>query len=309
MKMINFLPLFTIFTLFISTFSKMKSNLKKELSARDLNINSTEVTQWDDADGQKGTIFYLDRHHAKCQSGAISYFQLERQGGLGTKVRYLLSCLKSDAIAEKVETLHTNYTATGGDRSVNFLDRHNVACPNGSVLSDFSLERNPNDVSQIRYKYQCKEARTLCCTTHKSSSEDMGDRSIYFLDRQKVGENQSRTHALQQFKLFSTYNPDKMYYEYTLCKLMDMDADDKVIQQQNVLRESLSAAQKASQELAANRARDQQVQSQLKDIQSKSLQSSQLLKASQEKSQATIAKVEEEKKNLQNAEAHPGLKC
>jgi hypothetical protein len=137
----------------------------------------------------------------------------------------------------------------------------------------------------------------------------MGDRSIYFLDRQKVGENQSRTHALQQFKLFSTYNPDKMYYEYTLCKLMDMDADDKVIQQQNVLRESLSAAQKASQELAANRARDQQVQSQLKDIQSKSLQSSQLLKASQEKSQATIAKVEEEKKNLQNAEAHPGLKC
>ena len=303
MKLIRFFSICLFFTLFVSTFTRRRAHSRRTSAP---NTIYDSFSGWNSADGGVGNIFYLDRQDAKCSTGAMSYFQMHRSGN---NVRYYLSCLKSSAISDSATALYTGFNATSGKKCVNYLDRHNVVCPNGSVISGFKLERNPSNTSQIRYRYYCKPAQTVCCNSFHSSKQDMGDKSIWYLDRQHIGMNDSKTHAMQQFRLRTSYNPDQMWYDYTMCKLMDLDAVQAVKTVEATLQASTAAAQAAAQELASAKAAKKQLEQQLQNLQSQITQTTQAVEAAQAKSDAANQKVSQDTVNLTAAKASPGLTC
>ena len=99
------------------------------------------------ADGG-GNSIYLDRHHVTCYNKAIKRIHLRRPSG--NQINYLYRCGNTDL--SNITEYTTPANNWGGGNAV-YIDRHNIACPAGSVLSAFRLERPAHDT--IRYRYSC----------------------------------------------------------------------------------------------------------------------------------------------------------
>jgi hypothetical protein len=180
-------------------------------------------TSWTKASG--GDIVYLDRQRPSCPAGsAMSYFYLDRSGSNRDNVRYEFTCLSSGNVQSTgITNKTTSYNSTSGKKSVNYLDRHNVNCPTGTLLKSFKLQRSG---SKIRYAYSCTPAKTLCCKNVSTGKTDMGNKSFFYLDRQRsVGVEGSNKWAMKGFRLQSNYSPDKIYYKYELCQVTDEAAE------------------------------------------------------------------------------------
>jgi len=204
---------------------------------------------------------------------------------------------------------NTAYAATSGAKSVNYLDRQNVNCPSGYVLNSFNLNRNPKDMSQVRYSFTCVKAQTLCCTKYSSSKTDMGNRSIFYLDRQQTGFLNSMQTVLKGFHLKSKYSPDQIWYDFEMCKLKDMDAAKALEQaEQNVtnLKNQLNSAEqnvKTTQDVVDKLA------AQLKALQEQLQQATNANKAAQAAVQAMNTQINNAQTSLTSAKANPGLVC
>jgi len=201
-----------LINLILAIFSTLNANEFKD-----------KTTQWDITDN--GYIIYLDRHELDCDKGAISYFRMFREyknGGGTDRVQYRYSCLNSSSIG-KSSLANTPYNGYSGRHTINSLDEHDVRCPDGQVLQKFKLSRNPKG-DKIRYDYKCAKADILCCKSHSSSMQDLGDKSVFYLDRQEAGQLDSMYWALAQFRLTSGSLGKQINYSYKLCKLRDLEA-------------------------------------------------------------------------------------
>jgi hypothetical protein len=253
-----------------------------------------------------GNIFYMDRNMCSCNSGAISYFQIQRSGD---NLRYYSTCPKSSAITGPVMIKYTNYNATNGDKSVNFLDRHNMVCPANHVLRNFKLERNPSSMSRIRYKYTCVQANVLCCKKKTSSKQSMGNKTTFYLDRQQIGDPKSTSRALGQLRLRTSYGPDRMWYEFHMCELMDMDAHAAMTASQAALKVANDGLVAAGTEQQAAKGAQQAVQKQIEDLQVQLKAATDALEAADAKVQAATAASTGAATTLTAAASHQGLKC
>merc|ERR1712032_1386624 len=181
----------------------------------------TSFTKSDD-----GHIYYMDRQKPDCQAGsAMSYFYLERNGVNRDQIRYDFTCLNSGNINGHVQDKHTNWGPVDGGHSVNYLDKHNVDCPKDTLIQSFRVERSG---SKIRYSYKCAPAKILCCKSFTNNKTDMGNKSTFYLDRQPVGKRNSKNYAFKQFWLRSSYSPDRIWYQYEMCKVTDEEAENAV---------------------------------------------------------------------------------
>jgi len=245
MKFITLIVSLLVISICVNAFS-IESD-KRHKKAKVPNTSSTQNTASND--DNNGNIFYLDRHNVACTgNSAINWFHLARQGT--DKINYDFQCLKSDALSTVVQTLNTPFNATDGDKSVNFLDRHNVNCPDGTVLQSFHFNRNTANTSQIRYTYTCIKAETLCCKLYTTNKESSGDQQIIYLDRQSIGNKDiGSTSVLSQFKAWASNSPNQMWYTYTLCKLKDMDIAKALISAQSAVLASQLAITKAQKDL------------------------------------------------------------
>jgi len=147
----------------------------------------------DDGDG---SIFYLDRHEVSCGKGnAVNSFIMKREDGT---IRYNYYCIyKPDSISTDCTTYTTpeNSTKSGDStHSTHYLDRHDVNCPDNTVLNYFKLMRNS---SKIYYKYTCCKATINTCTEWYTSWKDGGNYQNYYLDRQDV--NATGSNVLGRF--------------------------------------------------------------------------------------------------------------
>lgn len=103
-----------------------------------------------------------------------------------------------------------------GSGKVAYLDRHNVACPDGSAINYFQYMRDGGN--KMHYKYRCVAHKSI--TTQKvqkktglnSKNGDGG--ATNYLDRHRV--DCGAGYALQQFQL-KTIN-GKIEYHYTCAK-------------------------------------------------------------------------------------------
>lgn len=187
--------------------------------------SSFKNTNWSITDN--GNIIYLDRQHPKCPNDSVmSYFFLARNQKNNDHVRYEFSCLKSDSVSGEPSTEQTKNNAIDSNHrySVNYLDRHDVRCPEGTLLNGFHVVRNFKK-QQLRYVYSCLQTQTLCCKTFTTTKNAMGGREIFYLDRHAVGKKNSLKWGIQQFKLNAQYHGgEKIWYSYRMCQLKDLEA-------------------------------------------------------------------------------------
>merc|ERR1712032_1552566 len=133
--------------------SRKRRVLSKSKLARAIEVR----VKWTDAD--RGGVVYLDRQNVECPTGsALTSFKLERNQ-VGNQVRYFAKCVNHSAINGNPTSHQTSLNSQkneSGNRGTNYLDRQNVKCPTGSVLSQFKLSTIGG---QIRYDFQCIKAQ------------------------------------------------------------------------------------------------------------------------------------------------------
>lgn len=214
-------------------------------------------TAW--ASAGKGSIYYLDRQNVDCPNGsAMSWFHYERKPSDTGMIRYNYNCVESKAInTSKASSKSTPYNSveekSDGKYAMNYLDRHNVVCPAGTAINKFRQGRSGN---KINIKYECVAVETVCCKSFTGAAQSAGNQNTYYLDRQNVGDNSVATNmVMTQYKAFASYSPSKLWYTWTMCQLVDVDA---------------RAALKAAQDLhATNQAAVATAQAELKVAQDK----------------------------------------
>jgi len=104
-----------------------------------------QYTNWNDA----VDVRYLDRHSITCADKPLNSLQLEVNGD-NTKMRYGYKCAKPSApmTATAVDTPHTSF----GGATAYYLDRQNVNCPSGSVMSNLKMNA---DATNLWYTVGC----------------------------------------------------------------------------------------------------------------------------------------------------------
>lgn len=96
--------------------------------------------------------YYLDRHDVTCHaSTALQSFALERDN-TGKKIRYRYTCTPVSNMGTCRRVTSPLADAAGGH--LLYLDRQNVACNSGEVMTRFHLMRR-GDGDNVQYGYTC----------------------------------------------------------------------------------------------------------------------------------------------------------
>jgi hypothetical protein len=152
-------------------------------------VRGNSIFRWKSTpcnDDGAGNIFYLDRHDVDCGAGhGLSQFWLRRQGAT---IRYDYRCIDNASISEQCHSKTTPINATGPIKtaSMRYLDRHNVQCADDEVISHFRMLRNPSNLDQIYYHYNCCKARLTKCREWETPKQDCGNWTTFYLDRLNV---------------------------------------------------------------------------------------------------------------------------
>lgn len=234
MKFTRCIIILITLTLAISTFANAEERRrirKNKLPSGQNSLSTTREQNTKTEDTDEGNIMYLDRHNVSCKPDeALSYFKLITNKKKIEEVHYASKCLKSGSINVHNKTIKEELTKPGETskhkESLIYLDRHDVKCSSGSVLSSFQLTRNSSNREEIRYKFKCVPAEILCCKDLSTEKVSLEGRQIYYLDRLEV-DSKLENSAIQRFKLGTTLKEgneknDRIWYDYTICKLKDM---------------------------------------------------------------------------------------
>ena len=176
--------------------------------------NIEKQTDWNDLGGSKTQ--FLDRHSVDCFPSAVSAFKLERNG---EKMRYFYDCAQGITWGPAVGVVTAENDGGGG--KLEYLDRHNVECPQGTVIAQFKMN-SKNDAHKISYSYNCiapaVETKMACYdkSTSPTSADGFGFKTHY-LDRQlvKCDDNQ----VMQRFHMVSNMAGNSLLYEYRCCNV------------------------------------------------------------------------------------------
>lgn len=105
-------------------------------------------------------------------------------------------------------------------RTLHYLDRQNVACPGGKLLSEMRLTGEGCSTDSLRYRATCCQPRlgTLGCRDLETSCQYVNTMDVIYLDRQNVVCDQFE--AVSKWSFTGNGCPgDHMKYRYTCCKL------------------------------------------------------------------------------------------
>ena len=95
-----------------------------------------------------GNTIFLDRHNVNCDKNPIAKFRLVRPEG--HTIRYDYTC-NSKQVSGACRDVNTGWNQ---ESNMNiFLDRHDVKCDTGEVITQFKLNRDGQ--GKFRYDYKC----------------------------------------------------------------------------------------------------------------------------------------------------------
>jgi len=179
--------------------------------------NIDKQTDWNDL-GEAKTQF-LDRHSVDCFPNAISAFKLETNG---ETMRYFYICAQGITWGPAVGVVTAENDGGGG--RMEYLDRHNAECPQGTAMAQFKMN-SKNDAEKISYSYNCiapaVETKMACYdkSTSPTSADGFGFKTLY-LDRQivKCDDNQ----VLQRFHMVANMPGNSLLYEYRCCNVQEL---------------------------------------------------------------------------------------
>jgi hypothetical protein len=220
-------------------------NSTDQASSNQLSERATlydDATQWND-DGKKA-INHLDRHTINCteSNSAINSFKFEHRLEnskkrilLGpkkvTKIRFSFTCVKSPAISNTC----FDYTTPVGDaafmvrKSLNYLVRHYVECPNGQVMKSFVMKTagkfytgigalfrlGEKDRPKLWYKFTCCNAEISRTVRAETKRTDNKNNEYFNLSRQDI--NGRDFNAISSFNMLAP--PNTIFYNMRLSVL------------------------------------------------------------------------------------------
>ena len=195
-----------------------------------------------DGGGGSGNAVYLNRQNAVCNANtAFNRINLLHNED---EQKYDYDCIGGGGL-DSTNASYTLYTPSNqlndGSENGQYLDRHDVNCGTGRVLSQFKLQRtddsgNPND-NLARYQYTClKPNGNLTCRAAQTTTTGNGN---WLGDTKSIlkGKNRNRqgggdgypslemqcnaNEAIGQFKLISGGGDGKAWaqYNYTCCSI------------------------------------------------------------------------------------------
>ena len=95
-----------------------------------------------------GNTIFLDRHNVNCDKNPIAKFRLVRPEG--HTIRYDYTC-NSKQVSGACRDVNTGWNQ---ESNMNiYLDRHDVKCDTGEVITQFKLNRDGQ--GKFRYDYKC----------------------------------------------------------------------------------------------------------------------------------------------------------
>jgi len=181
-------------------------------------IKSTKTNDWGNGDP-----IYLDRHTVDCKNKPIIGFQLDTFSASNSDSKFI----NYDYVCSSMGDLGTSFERSTASSSrgkkgeddngdTNYLDRHNLDCGPAAYISKFKLDHNSSR-KEIKYDYTCiSSTKPLTQRKVQTPVNDLiNDESIY-LDRHNV--QCKNDEGLSQFRLRSTSDGNKIYYEYTCSK-------------------------------------------------------------------------------------------
>jgi len=186
-----------------------------------------------------GGIDYLDRSPVTCpQNTMLNGFQLQ----IGSYVQRLNDTNHPDAVTpvdhpdtpDWIEYKATccdlptvsdhpivsgggSYVSSCGSAKLDYLDRHDIRCSEGSVLSSFAMHGPCKD--GIHYTWQCLDLPLVQCESRTTPGSSFGSGKIDYLDRQHVACNSGE--LLTEFHLNAVSDeslaPAAINYNYKCC--------------------------------------------------------------------------------------------
>ena len=160
-----------------------------------------------------GHSAYLDRHGPDCGNEAINQFQLERSS-VGPQYQYRYTC-STGGFNTPISRNSTNAAENGGRGNTVYLDKQNVNCGPGHVLTYFQYANLPGNKS--KYDFSCAPTtKPLKCRQASTPLNADGGGNAVYLNRHNVKCNTDE--ALSQFNL-SNDGKGKYQYNYTCCKV------------------------------------------------------------------------------------------
>jgi len=101
-----------------------------------------------------GQNIYLDKHNIDCNNRPITQINLLRPNK--STLEYHYKC--GNTQLRDIQNYDTGFNDYGDGENI-YLDRHNVRCPDESILTQIRLVRNPANTNEIRYNYRCGRVR------------------------------------------------------------------------------------------------------------------------------------------------------
>ncbi len=151
-----------------------------------------------------GNVFALGLHPVFCESNQVlSSFRLIRENN---NMFFRFFCLSGLAVLDEQFTRYTDWNSTAGNKeeSLNFLDRHELMCPDDSALNGFQMERSGDN---IRFRYTCNRVKMNSTGSYTTDFLRSGVGEIQGLAVHEVRalDTRFRTQAIQGFRMGVRY--------------------------------------------------------------------------------------------------------
>ena len=152
-------------------------------------------------------IATLDRHTISCDSNqALTSYVLNGQCGSGKQYEYVCESATLSSTVSK-----TTNCEPKGNGKINNLDRHNVACDSGQVMTSFKVASCGGD--NLKYEYTCGVTTLSGSKATLTTPCDNADNFIPNLDRHRIICNNGD--LLQKFQLVNNgCSGDDKKYEF-----------------------------------------------------------------------------------------------
>ncbi len=221
-----------------NTENLQEGNLKTSDSSTQKSRIYNKETQWNDYGN--GSINFLDRHYVYCsdRNTALNSFRYEHKDErrqkknffgfteyyTATSLRFSYTCVESPEISEKCNTMTTQIQDANFivEKSLNALVKHNVSCPQNTVMKGFVLRPrgkydmgfgallrlDPKDRPQLSYEYTCCDANISRTIYAQTGPTWAGDNEYYNLRNQFI--NAKDFNAISSFNMQVSQND--IYY-------------------------------------------------------------------------------------------------
>jgi hypothetical protein len=154
--------------------------------------------------------YTLEKHPVNCGQGVLNRLHLRTDDAVA---QYEYSCAYGGNLGDPFNK-ETAWDAGGNGGNI-FLDRQNVECDPGSVLTGVQLIKDPNS-DNIKYKYTCVSTPGLTCRNAQTPKFSDGGQNFRYLERHDIKCNSDE--VLQKFRL-GRPSDSELSYNYTCCKV------------------------------------------------------------------------------------------